>query len=123
MVKSETPDPKHLQGYANEPTLMFSMTWNNDQTIYNDFVEHAAGYWIQERFSEHPEACGELIVTYARDWYTGAGDGHEGKNFFPDVNGAQWDEIDRKTVGEEIAEAMTNHGKYAHLLEPVPDNN
>lgn len=123
MVKSETPDPKHFQGYGNNASMMFSMTWNNDQAMYNDFVEHAAGYWVQEDYNNNPTACGFLIVSYAHDYYTGKGDGHEGKNFFSEIDPDEWDDINCLTVGEEIRDAIKNHGRYAHLLEPVPDQN
>ena len=108
-------DNKHYQGYTNWESFEFSVTWNNDEGMYDDFVEKAAGGWLEHKGD--PVEIGRVIVGYAREHYTGAGEGANDWYFKGLETDAEWEAIDLVEVGNEVRTAMECHGRYAHLLE------
>lgn len=109
-------DNKHFQGYSNWASFSFSVVWSNDEDMYNDFVEKAAGGYLEHKW-DHTE-MGRTVVEYAREHYTGRNPEASTENRFPDlVTDEEWGEIDLAEVGEELREAITAHGRYAHLLD------
>lgn len=109
-------DNKHLQGYANWASLVFARDWANYETVRADFIEKAAAGWATEHHGD-PAEIGRILVDYAREHYTGEGEGAIPFLFTELDKDVLWDAIDRTEVGEAIRAEIAGHDTYSYLMD------
>lgn len=109
-------DSERYNGYANRETWAFNLHWQNDQGLYNETLEQAAGVLERANVARtHDDpvtnwALGEYIVNYWRDFIREYRDNFgtelpEGLTMFRDEVGSWW-RIDYAEVGEAVREAL-----------------